>query len=107
MGEVKIRKLCRQKFVDFLRGLPKSTSLLRQAFDQGTLVLVVADVVVRDMRVEITLDDAASAALDLKLPAGLGVKGSSARAVLFRLAGENLRGRHDRRSHLRERCDDE
>ena len=71
IGSAYARKLRRIDFTKHINKLPADNAL-KQAYDLGTLTIVVADVVVSDMKVDVTLDQQASAAIDAKFPTGLG-----------------------------------
>ena len=86
LGNAHKRILDRQKAIAYITGLP-STSQLRQAFDKGELVLIVADYVVDSLDATITvnkdLNAGANAALSTtaqaaKLPFGKDANGKTA-----------------------------
>ena len=73
-GPFFVRKLRRQRMIDFINGLPPN-SAMKQAFDQGKLVLVVGDVVSTGMKVRVKADSTTKANIDAKIgaPGGTGV----------------------------------
>ena len=73
-GPFFIRKLRRERMVSFINGLP-ANSAMKRAYDQGKLLLVVADVVSTGMEVTVKVDSTTAANIDAKLgtPAGGGV----------------------------------
>lgn len=80
------RKLRKQQLTAYLDQLPANNPL-KQAYAQGRLVVVVADVVVEGVTLEITLDQQGSAALDAKFADGATtkiVKGASLSAAVAR-----------------------
>jgi hypothetical protein len=66
IGQAYPRVLRRPQMEAYLRKLPPSDRR-KKAFDQGTLVIVVADVIVDHMRVTIEVDQSVQAALDAAL----------------------------------------
>ncbi len=79
IGKAYLRKLRRQPMVDYLTKLDNS-SLLKQAFSNGTLVLVVADCVIEDLSVEVKVSKQDSIALDAKIGT---TTGSSVASKIF------------------------
>lgn len=66
MGQAIPRKLRRTKIIPFISSLPND-NILKQSFNRGDLVLVVSDVIIKNMTVNISVDNEMSAALDAKL----------------------------------------
>lgn len=73
IGKVYWRQLRKGKMENFINGIqPGSDGSLRkmkQAFNDGKLVMVVSDYIIDDLSVDVTVDDAVDAALDAKLGA--------------------------------------
>jgi hypothetical protein len=65
IGRAYPRKLRRQQMQDYIQTLSK-TSLLRKAFDAGTLTLVVGDVVIDKISLTIDVDDSTALGLNAK-----------------------------------------
>jgi hypothetical protein len=68
IGQAFPRKLRRARMSAYLSGLPHSSALWR-AFDQGDLVVVVADVIVDRFKVTIDVDQSSKASLDAAIAA--------------------------------------
>jgi hypothetical protein len=68
IGKAWHRTLRRQKFSDYLAKLD-SDKLLKKAYSQGSLTLIVGDVVVDSIKATVKLDDKTSASIDAKLGA--------------------------------------
>lgn len=78
IGKAYIRKLRRDKIVDYINSLDNSKSIKR-AFINGSLVLVVADCVIDNMSVTVKVNQKISTKLD----AELGITGSTVAAKVF------------------------
>jgi hypothetical protein len=73
LGRAYPRLLRKTRMIPFIAGLP-TTEPLRQAFDQGRLVLVVGDVVIDAVKATIDVDQTIGQALKAKLDPGLPSK---------------------------------
>lgn len=93
MGPAHLRKLRRLQFASYVNGLGQDHPL-RERYERGDLTVVVADAVVDNIKLDVTLDAEGSAALDAKLDptaglvkqlsgAKLGVKVSKGRAGTY------------------------
>ena len=72
-SQATLRKLRKQAMADYINGLDNS-QLVKQAFNNGSLVVVVADCVISDMSVNIKTDNTVANAIDAKINAtGSGV----------------------------------
>lgn len=69
IGKAYLRKLRKQPMVDYLNKLDNA-SLLKQAYANGKLVLVVADCVLQDLSVEVKLNKQDSISLAAKIDQG-------------------------------------
>ncbi|MDO3423961.1 hypothetical protein QWT87_03595 [Chryseobacterium sp. APV1] len=86
IGKAYLRKLRRDKIVEYIEKLDNSKSIKR-AFLNGKLVLVVADCVIENMSVTVKVDQEISASLDAKL----GVTGSTVAAKVFQDASLSVK----------------
>lgn len=72
-GTAYFRKLRRMNFATFIGGLGDA-NMLKQAYNQGRLSIVVADVVVSDLRLTIKVDQQSQASLDAAFTPGTALK---------------------------------
>lgn len=78
IGKAYLRKLRRDEIIQYINNLDNSKSLKR-AYNNGTLVLVVADCVIENLSVSVKVDDEISAKLDAKL----GIAGTTIASKIF------------------------
>jgi|ERR1700687_2098554 len=71
LGRAYPRRLRRQKFLDYVNALP-GTNLIKKAFDRGTLVVIVNDLVMEGLNVSICVDKSLNSTLDAKLKESVG-----------------------------------
>jgi len=78
IGKAYLRKLRRDPIVTYINGLDGSAAMKR-AYNNGTLVLAVADCVLEDLAVTVKVDDQTEAELDAKI----GISGTSSATKIF------------------------
>ncbi|MDI1322577.1 MAG: hypothetical protein PSV36_07485 [Algoriphagus sp.] len=79
IGRAYLRKLRRSEILEYINSL-ENTKPIKQAFNNGTLVLVVGDCVIEDMSVTVKVDQETSIDLDAKLE----ISGSSVAQKVFK-----------------------
>ena len=78
IGTAYLRKLRRDPIIEYINSLDNTKSIKR-AYDNGSLVLAVADCVIEDLSVTVKVDDSTAIGLDTKL----GITGSSLASKVF------------------------
>lgn len=69
LGQAWPRLLRKQKMLDYISSLG-NTTLLKKSFQQGTLILIVGDVVIESMKITVTVDASGAEAIDAALGPG-------------------------------------
>lgn len=80
IGKAYLRKLRRDKIVEYINSLSNDKSV-KKAYNNGILVIVVADCVIEDMSVTITVDQETSTNIDAKLGINQGNENAKASKV--------------------------
>lgn len=86
IGKAYLRKLRRNEIIEYINKLGNDHSL-KKAYNNGNLVLVVADCVIEDLSVVVKVDDATSLDLDAKI----GVAGNSVGEKVFKDASLSVK----------------
>ena len=87
LGRVYPRKLRRQRVLNYISSLPEE-NLLRKAFNEGNLVLVIADVVIEEFTVIISVNESQTPRLDAAVEIGTFEKADLGVQVSSEVAGE-------------------
>jgi hypothetical protein len=86
IGKAYLRKLRRDPIVEYINTLDASKSM-KKVYDKGSLVLAVADCVIEDLSVTVSVDNNTSTELDTKL----GITGTSVAAKVFQDASLSIK----------------